>query len=58
MKKEGSPIKVKDYFANPMNRIRQPAFVEIGYSDQALNTFVKSFTNRYNGRYISFSAIR
>lgn len=58
MKKEGSPLKVKDYFANPIHRIRQPAFVEVGFSQSHLNTFVKTFTNRYHSRYISYLTIR
>ena len=58
MKREGSPMKVKDYFANPMHRIRQPAFVGVDFTQSHLNTFIKSFTNRFNSRYISFTAIR
>jgi len=56
--KKGSPIKIKDYFANPIHRIRQPAFVGVGFTQSTLNTFVKAFTNRYSSRYISFTAIR
>jgi hypothetical protein len=58
MKKEGSPIKVKDYFTNPIHKIKQPAFVGVGFTQSTLNTFVKTFTNRYSNRYISYSAIK
>lgn len=57
MKTEGSPLKVKDYFANPMHRIRQTSFLEVGLTEDQLNTFVKTFTNRSNSRYISFEAV-
>jgi hypothetical protein len=58
MKKEGSPIKVKDFFANPIHKIKQPAFVSVGFNQSTLNTFVKNFTNRYSNRYISYAAIK
>ncbi len=58
MKKSDSPMKVKDYFANPAHKIKQPAFVEVGFNQSTLNTFVKNFTNRYSNRYISYSAIK
>jgi hypothetical protein len=58
MRREGSPLKVKDYFTNPTHRIRQQAFVEVGFTQTHLNTFVKAFTNRYHSRFISFSSIR
>ena len=56
--KKTSPIKIKDYFTNPIHRISQPAFVEVSFNPQTLNTFVKTFTNRYNSRYISYQAIQ
>lgn len=49
---------MKDYFTNPIHRIKQRAFVEVGLGEGALNTFVKNFTNRNNPRYISYAAIR
>lgn len=58
MKNQGSPIKVKDYFANPIHRIKQPAFVEVGFNQSTLNTFVKKFTNRLSGRYINYLLIK
>lgn len=58
MRKEGSPIKVKDFFANPIHKIKQPAFVQVGFNESTLNTFVKTFTNRYSSRYISYIAIK
>jgi signal recognition particle receptor subunit beta len=58
MKKSDSPMKVKDYFANPVHKIKQPAFVEVGFNQSTLNTFVNNFTNRYSNRYISYSAIK
>ena len=53
-----SPVRVKDYFTNPLHRIKQPAFVEIGFSEVALNTFVKTFTNRHNNRLINLAAVK
>ena len=58
MKKEGSPLKVKDYFTNPIHRIRQSTFLEVGFTQEHLNTFVKAFTNRFNSRCLSFTAIQ
>jgi hypothetical protein len=58
MKKEGSPMKIKDYFANPLHRIRQSTFLEVEFTQEHLNTFVKTFTNRNSSRYISFVDIR
>lgn len=49
-----SPIKVKDYFTNPLHKIKQPAFTEVGFTVSALNTFVKNFTYRNNSKYINF----
>lgn len=51
-------MKVKDYFANPIHKIRQSAFIDVGFTQSTLNTFVKNFTNRYSNRYISYSAIK
>lgn len=51
-------MKIKDYFTNPIHRIRQPAFVAVGFTQSTLNNFVKTFTNRHSSRYISFAAIR
>ena len=53
-----SPIKVKDYFTNPLHKIKQPAFTEVGFTHSALNTFVKTFTNRSNNKYINLSAVK
>ena len=53
-----SPIKVKDYFANPLHKIKQPAFTEIGFTHSTLNTFVKTFTNRYNNKYIDLASVK
>jgi hypothetical protein len=58
MKKEPSPIKVKDYFTNPLHKIKQPNFVQTGFNQSHLNTFVKAFTNRSNNNYISITAIK
>jgi hypothetical protein len=58
MKKEPSPIKIKDFFTNPTHKIKQQSFVEVGFNQTTLNTFVKSFTNRHNNRFISFTAIK
>lgn len=57
MKKEPSPIKVKDYFTNPLHKIKQPCFVQTGFNQSHLNTFVKAFTNRTNTNYISMASI-
>ena len=56
--KTPSPIKVKDYFTNPLHKIKQPAFTEVGFTTTALNTFVKNFTNRHNSQYISLTSIK
>ena len=53
-----SPIRVKDYFTNPLHKIKQPAFTEVGFTVSALNTFVKNFTNRTNSKYINFQEIK
>ena len=53
-----SPIRVKDYFTNPLHKIKQPAFTEVGFTTTALNTFVKNFTNRHQSQYISLTAIK
>lgn len=58
MRREGSPMKVKDYFTNPIHKIKQSSFLEVGFTQEHLNTFVKAFTNRFNSRYISFATIR
>jgi len=51
-------MKVKDYFTNPIHKIRQPSFLDVGFTQEHLNTFVKAFTNRFNSRYISFTALK
>lgn len=56
--KTPSPIKVKDYFTNPLHKIKQPAFTEVGFTVPALNTFVKNFTNRQNSKYVSLHTIK
>lgn len=56
--KTPSPIKVKDFFTNPLHKIKQPAFTQIGFTSGTLNTFVKSFTYRENSNYINMSAIK
>jgi len=56
--KKHSPIKIKDYFTNPLHKIKQPSFLETGFNDSHLNSFVKGFTNRNDPSFISISAIK
>ena len=53
-----SPIKIKDFFTNPLHKIKQPAFTEIGFTHATLNTFVKTFTHRHNSRFINMASIK
>lgn len=53
-----SPIKIKEYFTNPLHKIKQPSFIETGFNEAHLNTFVKTFANKSDPNLISISAIR
>ena len=57
-KSSPSPIKVKDFFTNPLHKIKQPAFVEVGFNHTTLSTFIKAFTCKYNTRYLSLTSIK
>ena len=57
-KSQPSPIKIKDYFTNPLHKIKQPSFLETGFNQSHLNTFVKAFTNKNDPNYISMSSIK
>lgn len=53
-----SPIKVKDYFTNPLHKIKQSAFTEVSFSVPALSTFVRHFTYKNNSKYINLADIQ
>lgn len=53
-----SPIKVKDYFTNPLHRIKQSSFTEVSFTVSALNTFVRNFSHKANPKFISLHEIQ
>lgn len=56
--KKHSPIKIKDYFTNPLHKIKQPSFLETGFNESHLNTFVKAFVNKNDPNYISITSVK